>query len=588
MIGEHVDIDKIPSGGKQMVSFQTDRTFEEGNETFAFELFRKEDGADFPLQTEVFSLRMMGGPDLEIVEDSLILEDEYRPAGTTVFMRFDVRNNGDAPAIDVTPRLYVGEPWNDDKIAENSVPWAHRERVERLYPGERHSFRVRWDPPSNDGAAKKIYATVKAQKEKNTANNVVSTDVTFLPPPNLVLKADEIKKDREFVQPYTEVSFTVPIANNSEEDFLREFRLTAYSRDIRGNRTRRLNERMEGLRAGESMQVQFDWMVEPGEYAIEIHLNEDREFIEETHGDNVAHFTFPYVISDHFFDRPREVWDFSEFPDYGSYSGVRLTATRELALTRRPLAEETHFQFEPQYLVEGRLGEKTNIDNLWGVRDGTLIQEMQETPEPVAFRIPMPLDDRTTVYEVYIQHTGTYLPELNSGRFGYRFEGAADWQEETRNQRGRVYMGRIETRDDMLDLELRGARSPSFDHLFRVIVAPYLGRYESPIVRFEQQPSGRLVARQETPGRSRVVYEVRHGHRTGGSERGNMNWGAWIETAPGEAIPPGPEESRFFQWRATLIGSLEETPRVRAVAIEAAPGALDGAAEEKLAGIAAR
>lgn len=572
-IGQPAIIESLPSGEKQIITFNTDQVFRTGEELFSFELYQLDTDPPVPLQTEVFSLAMREGPDIELVPGSLHVENENVPAGSTVFVNFTVRNAGDAPLRNIEPALYIDRLWEEEAKAENAVPWVNSPTLPIIYPGETHSFRLRWDPIFNDPRKVRIYATALPAgniQETDLTNNAGFVDFQFLPNPNLRLLEDQIEVSRKYVQPYDIVSFTIPIANTSDKDFLREFRLTGYSIKVDGSRERHLNQRLAQLRAGETAVIQFDWIVQPWEYAFYIEVNEDREYLEATHNDNTTRIDFTYVLADSFFKDSELAFDFTDFPNLGSYQGVHLLPDGSLILDHRPMAFSKKVGFHPRHLVEGQIGRGMDVDGLWGESEGMLFLNFEETASAVYFRLPLDADDGTTLYDIYFNHVGNYEPQSNSGHFRYRIENDRDWRDEIPGRPGDSYAGRIQTRDGVLDLELKPFDFPSYNLIYSIRASPVKGRYESPVIKTRRTPSGRLLVNQETPSGSRIEYAVRHGHST----EGEIEWAEWQPAEPGENVPFAPESAGFYQWRATFFGTSKGDPILRSVRIETEPGNL--------------
>lgn len=572
-VGTRQTIPSIAPAEKQVVEFRAAGDIPSGNQTFSFEVYGPGDAGARPLQIEVFNAEVRRGPNLEIVRGSMRTENDHPRAGNTVFVRFVARNSGHEPVENITARLYLDTPWDEEKVAKNVTPWASTNTIPRLMPGEEHEFRLRWDPERNDGHRVRLFATVMMSNaritEDDMADNVASLTVDLRSAPNLAVRPAEITRDRDYALAGENVRVTIPIHNTTEEDFLRDFRVSVYAVRNDGSSERRFSERFTEMLGGESATIQFDWQVKPGEHQLRIDVNEDREYLETTHADNVATLSFPYVIDENYFDDSRRFWDFTGFPNYGSHHGVVYLPTGHITVAPLPRAQSTGYGFERRFLVSGELGNDLVADGLWGLRGNEILLAHEETSDvPLRYRIPMPKDDETTYYDVYLGHVGNLRPEVMSGQFRYRLEDQRDWALFNRAERGTVFMERVQTRDNFLDLELAAPPFPAFNHIWSISVSPVMGIYESPIVRFQKAPAGGIVADVDTTEGGKVRFDVRFG--TLGS---NIAWQPWEPVALGTAIPAAPEGTDAFQWRARVYQDQGGAPLLGSVGIEVVPGA---------------
>lgn len=583
-VGERQTIPTIAPGEKQVVEFRGSDEIASGVQTFSFEVYGDGGSGARPLQIEVFNAEVRRGPNLEIVEGSLRTENDHPRAGNTIFVRFVARNSGHEPIENITARLYLDTPWDEEKLAKNVTPWATTNTIPRLMPGEEHEFRMRWDPERNDGHRVRVFATVMMSNaritEDDMADNVASINVELRSAPNLLVREGEIQRDRDYALAGENVRVTIPIHNDSEEDFLRDFRVSVYAVKNDGSSERRFSERFTELLGGESATIQFDWAVKPGEHLLRIDVNEDREYLETTHADNVATLSFPYVINVNYFEDSNRFWDFTGFPNYGSHHGVVYLPTGHITVGPLPRAESTGYGFERQFLVSGELGNDLAVDGLWGMRGNELLLNHGETAvSDLSYRIPMPKNDETTLYDIYIGHVGNLRPEVMSGQFRYRLEDQIDWTLFNRAERGTVFVERVQTRDNFLDLQLAAPPYPAFNHIWSISVSPVMGIYESPIVRFQQAPAGNIVADVDTTAGGKVRFDVRFG--TLGS---NVDWQDWQAVPAGARIPAAPTGTDAFQWRARVYQDNNGAPLLGSVGIEVVPGAAPGREPEIAAG----
>lgn len=569
-LGEAILIEGMEENAAKELEFKTGRILPEGPLPLALELHTGEGESRRLLQARLFQAREFLGPDLKIVPDSLHVENEHALAGTTVFVRFTVRNVGTEAAGPIRPEIYIGEPWREDRVAQSAVSRTYHPVLDELLPGQEHEFRLRWDPESGSEQRVTLHATVEHQgdrRELNLANNEASLDVHLLPPANLAIDRANVRQSHQVARPYERVRLSVPFSNISENDFRHEFRASVHANGTENSRRTLLARTYPGMRAGESAVLQFDWEVLPGEYEIEIDINEDREYMEETYENNVHRIRFTRALDSNGLLAPEgERWDFGRLAEHGQLNGLRTLPGGHLTLVARPQAKIHSTPLYEEFLVEGSLGFDQRQDNLWGYREtGEILLAYGESAEPVRFRFPMNRDDDTAYYDIYIEHVGDLRREVNSGHFRYRFGGERDWQIERRRERGRVYMGRYMARHGHMEAEFDSVDYPSFNHIWRVHFAPVLGIHESPVVTHHRAlDDGVLRARMHEPGAARVEFEV----RCGTGELDSIAWSDWLPARPDHRLPAPPAEARHLQWRATLFGAPDGMPELHGVSVE--------------------
>ncbi len=574
-LGPRQFIERLEPGARQDLEITAPVAFETGEEAFAVEVTDASQPVARPLQVDVFNLSIKNPSDLEILEDSFYIENDFVRAGNTVFFKVKVRNSGGFPVQNVEARLYLREPWIDGNLAPNAVPWAGNNRLEVLNPGEEHEFRLRWDPADTAAGEVTVYAAVTTnvdEFEENRANNTAALTVNMVEPPNLKITAEGITTSSDYAAPYETIRVSVPIANNSRRDFIREFRLSAYAHTFDGQRIRKVDHRFDALMAGEEASLDFHWIVQPGEHRLEIHLNEDREYLEQTHDDNVEMIDFIYIVDDSMYLTAEGVWDFAGFPAEGEFLNATRQPDGNLRTRQRSAYPAVNRYFQPPFLAEGRTGPLLAVDNLWGMGRGILSAEFTETVPSVRFRFPADPNSGTTIYDLGIDHIGNLEQDRNSGNFLFRVEDERDWTRHAPKGRGYEYLTRVQTRDNHLDISFAAPDFPARVLINRIELRPAIGVYTSPILRFQKAPRGRLLADVGDDGDSRVDFAVRFGSRV---DRGDVEWGDWLAVEPGEALPAAPPGARYFQWRTRLFDGMSVRPTVRNVRIEAYPQSPD-------------
>ncbi len=561
-------IQRLEAGSREEVTFKSERSFRSAEKTFAMEVYGWGDNREVPLQVEVFSLSLKDNPNLMIIPGSFYLERDAVPQKNTVFARMTIRNNGNVPMKNITAALWVNEPWKQENRAESSIPWYDQNNISELFPGDEKELRVRWDPgPFTDNSGT-LYATVESgnsdAQEEDMTDNVASQPFRFIEAPNLRLTKENIKVSKNYAEPYQIISFQVPVENNSDRDFLRRFRVTGAALSRSGERRQQFSHRFDELLAGDSAVITFDWQIEPDEYQYIIELNPDREYLETTHRDNDAEFIFPYILPETFITSEDGTWEFGRFPDYGTITDLKQLGSRALVLTQRPGSDSLYRSIERGYFVEGTLGPYKTVDNLWELDGTDLWYQYGEDPPSVKLRIPLDQEDGVTLYELYINHVGNFFSDKNSGQFRYRLENNPEWKLFNRNARDRVYMERVETHDDFLDIELSPPDYPSVNQIRGFYLNPVKGSYRSPIIKLKGPAERYLSAEMDLPENTSIQFAI----RSGSEGKQEIDWNDWIDISPDRSFKAGVSDDLFFQWRATLVGSAVDTPSLKDVRIK--------------------
>ncbi|MCC6548048.1 hypothetical protein IT570_12855 [Candidatus Sumerlaeota bacterium] len=562
-IGAEQEIESLQPAQSHQLVFETNTLFGKEPTNFLLEVYDLSKERRRLLQLTPFTYSFKSGPDVAIIPDSFFTESDNLFGGRTVYMRYTVINNGDEVARNVRAMAYQTEPWIEKNLLPSALSWFPPEPVDNLYPGEKHAFRLRWDPASGTEANSTIFAAVKVAGipgDVNLENNILKRELKFLLPPNLHLDRKGIQVSSKFLKPYERVTIRVPFSNDSDQDFVRDFRISVYAGAQNGERERIAMRRIARMKSGESALMQFDWVVQPGQYSLTFNLNEDREYLEATYDDNVVSMNIPYVLAEGEFGTGTTTWDFSQFPDYGSMGGVLRLPDGTLTTSARPRPLMKKMPFDPQYLIKGALGEPRAVDNLWGQELGHLGLTYEETGAPVKFRVPLLEDVDTNLYDVYFDTMGDFIPEKMSGDFKYRFEDQKDWSMETRPTTGQIYMGRYDVRDGYLDFEIAGPDYPTINDLSAFYVSPVMGVYESPVIQIARPVAATFLADAVEPGGAKIEYGIRYGSR-GAAE---IQWNDWQPIAANEDFV-SPAGRNVMQWRASLLDGKADKPVLKSV-----------------------
>lgn len=536
--------------------YRTDRILPSGVQRLRLDLLDA-DSKEVVFQLP-FEFDLGRGADLEIVPESVVVENMNPRAGNTVFLRFDVRNSGDRPSYGVRTHLFVDRPWIDANIATNSVPWGYSRDIRMILPGETRSLRQRWDPSGGSASETTLHLGVKSlEGEANMLNNTLEVPIKLLAATNLKLGVESAVVSHKAVQPYDRVRFSMPILNDSDRDFLQEFRVTVNAIRISGEPRRLISARFKPLAAKSQAALQFDWLCQPGEYAVEVSVNADREYLEKDYSDNDHRFVFPYVFPASVLAKGGQPIDFTPYFRFGALRDIKLNPAGGAVIADRPQGATEIRVFKPEYIVAGQFQYSGGSDGMAEIFKGTdLRTSLNEETEPVKFRIPMNPDDGTTIYDVNIVLMARTPREAEpTGIFRYRFEEAEDWKIEDRTRPAAGKYGVIDTMDDFLVFEFATTEAMARNQLMRFELHPQTGEISSPLLRLRDSLTARLEAEVSTPGDARVDFFVRYG--SGQNEE--IVWQEWQPTEIGGLLqsPPG---ANYLQWRARLVAAQPERP----------------------------
>lgn len=204
--------------------------------------------------TLAVTLRSEMLPNLRVVEDSIRVSPDHLAEGLTVFVEGEVENAGAQPSWPVRAALFAADD-DTQRNALRSLAGQPRDRLPGLLPGERTTFRLRWDPLDNR-RAEAIQLLVDSEKslvESDKAGNVVHVPVEIKSTWRLQPERIVVRRGR----PGTLV-LTAIFSNVGETDAQRVS--VFFFADSEQSEENRLGEVLvERVRAGETLEVPFEW-----------------------------------------------------------------------------------------------------------------------------------------------------------------------------------------------------------------------------------------------------------------------------------------------------------------------------------------
>lgn len=503
------------------------------------------------------------GTDLLVVPGSVRTERADYVKGHTVYVRATIQNAGQSPLVQVTSTLYVDHPWDANAIAPSITNEGSITLKEPLLPGERRELRFRYDPPEGSNLSYRLYVVVNSDRrvvESDFSNNVGDVGVNMLRLPNLALDRQRLRASTEYVRPGEVVSLTIPYKNDSPFDFAYPFIVEVRASGPGADSIVVYRGTIDRLNAGESGAIQTSWQADGRRDTISVSLNDDRDYGEQDVADNTATLKFIYILGHQFVEASPDLWSFSPTFMYGSRESLYVAPDESLVLARFPTRLK-RLPFSNEHVVGSPLPEEargTESDNLMAIVGGGLFWTPFETPPPVTFRIPMPEDDETTLYDVYITQRSPESPDgMPANQYRFLIEDETTWQRSNPKERN-PYVGRIETRDNFLDITFAPDATPSWNNINSIDVTPIQGTFVSALYQMHSLQEGVLEVEADEPEGTRIVYDM----RTGTGSRDELRFGDWKRVEPGDVIAAD-SSARFLQWRARLLGGADSQPVLR-------------------------
>lgn len=530
-------------------------------------------GSDATLATEIaqtfpLELEIPPGADLAILGGSVATERRDYQKGETVFVRAVAQNLSDQVVEGASADLYVDVPWDSAALAKFGPGEIARFAIPgKFLPGEKRDLRLRWDPPGSAPESARLYVVVNADRKVHEtvwSNNVGDTDVSFRRLPNLAIEKGAARVSSEHIGRNDVVSLTIPIVNDSPYDFAHPH--IAEIEALGGGEEPQVvyREHLAGLDAGERAVLQASWKADGRRDRLAVSINAEREFGESDASDNVVSFDLEYVAGWRSLVAADGSWTFDGlFPECRLQS-VYVGADSSLALAPKP-AGSTTLSFDNKHLVEGEPlpeGRPVANDNRMSIVEGGLIWSAEETPEPVAFRIPLPADDRTTLYDIQFSHSATTSVENRPANvYAWSLEGVDGEIDYPKRSTQAPYIGRVETVDDFLDVRIVPTQ-PASNSIYAIFASPVSGTVVSPWIEIERLAECVLDAKADVPEGARILFEM----RTGAGTRMDPQFGDWREVAVGDRIAAQPD-ARLLQWRATLVGAATASPALHSLSL---------------------
>lgn len=532
-------------------------------EWLPFRMTAQQTGGRGAAQTLDFSSRVPVGPNMRVVPATIRVEKPSHLQGETVFISAEIENNGDTIIENYETQLWVYQPWVRDSLATPFAQSFFVQQKEPIYPGERRSVRTRWDPPATQPSVVPLVLTVRAEQESDLSDNAATVEVHWAALPNLAVTEDRIRVSHRLVLEGDEVAVSVPVFNTSPQDFRYPFIVTVDALHLDGGTRRVHTETLPPMRARSQTMLQFRWRVAAGEHRLHINANADREYGEASPRDNEVTLNFDVLLAAASVGRDPQDWNSETLRPWTTLWNLRRGPQETIEFVGRDMREGRELRLEQEYFVDAvppPPGAENAADSRYSFDRGAISISEQETASPLRMRVPL-WDSGTMIYDVYVNQRGR-LPNdpYPSGSFRYRLE-QQQWSEVTEATSGFVHLGRVNSRDNILDLEISTPETPSRNEFTGWRVVPVKGSIQGPVILTEEFPTGTAKVDGDFPGETSAMVFVRYGY----GAREDVQWSAWGGIAPGRRVPTPAPGARYFQWRVDLFGDGTETPSFRSM-----------------------
>lgn len=579
---QKVRVHRLAPGERTDVAFALPGRYPPGRKPFRLVIDARvgDDGVTTTTQSLYFRAPMPALPDLELVPGSLVVSNPTPALAThTVHLRAAVRNNGPGSVSDVPVAIYIDAPGDPRALATSNTRQATA-TIAHLDAGETAEVDLRWDPHPSVGLGARVFAVVNNDghiAETNRENNTASLAVAFRPLPNLAITPDDVRVSPAVVRPGDDVTLSITFRNTTDDDFTRPLVVRAGVSGPGAPEAPVAREVVPGLEANAEKSFTWTWKADGKRSVFAISINDEREFGEARNDDNKASGSFEYVLPVSA-DPAAPAWRFAMAGEVGPRQHLFVAPDGALEITSRP-TDFTRLTFDNS-VVEGAPlpihGQgATDRDGRMALADGALYWTPDEQPENVRLRIPMPTDDLTTVYDVYLDHLGAAFRQIDyANAYQWRAESNLDWSFSTDRDKkpeailGHSFVGRLDTIDDVLELEIGPTGEASWNTILAVRVAPFEGAYTSPLLELGEGglPAARMVEDAVRPLGTAILYQTRRGAGTPESPR----WTPWTPLEPGQSLPSDPE-ARLLQWRCRLLSTGAVSPRLAELRFELPP-----------------
>jgi hypothetical protein len=521
---------------------------------------------------------VLGMPDLTVDPGSIRFASNQFLNGETIYITATVRNIGGRAAENFFVEAFEDIPWDRAKVA-TSFYHTPNVRIDRLGPGEKTEVTIRWDRFGlpGDYTVYVIANSTKRVKEADYANNLASGAVHIKLQGNIQINPQDIQTSRKAIRRGNEVTVSYSIRNTSDLD-LGPFDVVVEEQAPNEHR-RAYGPPFEVnlLPAHQEIRRSLTWEIDRHKNILSISANPEKDMDELNYEDNSVDIAFDYICGLHDLDLVTEgKYSYRPLFPMGRKEMVQVNPAMAIYPDSLSNASGHIIDVDPKYApgfdASGGSEADRLHDNKWHFEPKWLESSPYEDPEPITLSIPLPEEDQTTVYDVYI-----YV-QTNRNYLGYRASKVRLKIEDEKDFRVysyiediwpwttvKYYLGRYDVHDRYFDVTIDDVQDNYWTIVNHFEFVPAKARFISPIVDLQsiKKRGVRLAfhAEETTPLGTAVRYQVRFGTE----RREGVSWQPWQQlewTEKGESAELTPTGS-MVQWQAEEFLSPTQHPVIK-------------------------
>lgn len=521
---------------------------------------------------------VLGMADLMVDPQSIKLDSNQFLNGETIYISATVRNIGGRAAKNFLVEAFEDIPWDRAKVA-SSFYHSPNVYIDNLGPGEETEVTIRWDRfgMPGDYTVYVIANSTKTVKETNYANNMASHVVHIRKQGNIKVALEDVQTSRKAIRRGDEVAISYTIRNTSDLD-LGPFEVVLEEQAPNEHKEPYgLPIEIELIKAHEEITRSVLWKIDRHKNIFSISANPGKEMDELDYSDDSVDIVFDYVGGLHDLDPVgKDQYSYRTLFPMGRKEMVQVSPALEIYPTSLRDATGLVIDVDPKYAPRYEVSDAPEQDQLrddkWRFETRWLESSPYENPEPITLSIPLPEEDQTTVYDVYIHvQTNQNFKGYRASKLRLKIEDEKDFQnyDYTNDiwpwKTVRYYLGRYDLHDNYFDVTIDDVDDNYWTIVNHFEFVPAKAKFTSPIIDLGDMAKRgvRLAFRPEEirPPGTAVRYRIRFG----AAKASGVSWEPWQELnvvenqGSAELAPQG----QLAQWEAELFLSPTRYPLIK-------------------------
>jgi len=580
ILGAIEKIERLDPQSSRELRFQTIIPFPQGR--FGLKFFVKTYEAstdDYITILEVPTfVTVLAMPDLTVDPESIKFHSNQFLNGETIFITATVRNIGSRAAEGFLVEAFESVPWDRTKIA-SSFYHAPNLYIDRLGPGEETEMTIRWDRFGlpGDYTVYVIANSTKTIKEADYANNMASRMVHIKKQGNIEIALQDVQTSSKAIRRGDEVNITYTIRNTGDLD-VGPFEVIM-EEQAPNERKRPYGPPIEIklIKAHEEITQSVLWKIDSYKNVFSVSANAEKEIDELNYGDNSIDIVFDYICGLHDLDPVgKEQYSCRTLFPLGRKEMVQVNPALEVYPTSLRNASGHVIDVDPRYAPRYEAPTATEADplhdNRWHFATKWLESSPYENAQPITLSIPLPEEDQTSLYDVYIYvQTNRNYKGYQASKIRLKIEDEKDFQlysyidDKLPWKTVKYYLGRYDVHDHYFDVTIDDVEDNYWTVVHHFSFVPVKAKFTSPIVDLGRikKRSVRLAFRayETRPPGTAVRYRVRFGTVKGKG----VSWQPWEQVPLNEKRESAelPPKGQLVQWEAELFLSPTQYPVIK-------------------------